>query len=160
MPKTTADANRNGVLAIHLGDNVGYCIDGNPQVWVLPKHSGNGYVGAAMLDALSDLSRVSAPSRIVVSSSLDDVETPEDASVIVGLSMCVQVFGCRRGIPVELVHPSNVHQAIFERDDMTKRQVKSAVSGLAKRRGLGLCDMDACHALVLHEFANQVRAAA
>lgn len=159
MPKPI-ELSQGGALAIHLGSNVGHCYGGKPQVWVLPKHMDPGYIGAAMHDALADLWKVDRPDRILVSAP---VESPEDntyALLTMGLVMCIQVFGNRRKIPVELVHPHTVHAAIFERADMTARQLKTAVLSLAKRRGLTNADLDAAHALTLYEFATKQRAAA
>lgn len=155
MPKAVEGSN-GGVLAIHLGSNVGYCINGRPAVWVLPRHSGDGYVGAAMLDALGDM--LERPDHIMVTAPLDNPEDPSYASLTVGLAMVIQVFGCRRSIPVELVHPKTVQKAMFDKDDMTPRQVKSATIGLAKRRGLTSADPDAAGALVLHEYAVRLKA--
>lgn len=161
MPKTDRVMDGQGSpLAIHFGGNVGYCIGGRPQVWVLPKHMANGYVGTALHDAMMDLWGVEKPDRILISDSLDEVEDRDTAALQVGLIMCVQVFACRRGIPVELVHPSNVHQMLFEKDDMSRRQVKTAVASLAKRRGVAVTDADAANALALFEYATRLRQAA
>lgn len=159
MPKT-AEPSHGGALAIHLGSNVGHCYGGKPQVWVLPKHLGPGYIGAAMLDALADLWKVDRPDRILVSAPMDNPEDSAEASLTVGLVMAIQIFGHRRSVPVELVHPHTIHSAIFERADMTNRQLKTAVISLAKRRGLTSADLDAAHALTLYEYATRLKAAA
>lgn len=159
----TADrsaAGQGGTLAIHLGENAGYCLDGAPRVWVLPKHDDHGYVGAALFDALSDMWKVLRPDRILLTVQIDDPDDRAPAALQIGLSMCVRVFGIRRSVPVELVHPMTVHQVVFERADLSKRALKTLVTSLAKRRGMTSPDPDAAGALVLYEYSTRLKAAA
>lgn len=138
----------SGPLAIHLGTNAGYCFDGRAAVWVLPKHSGSGYVGAALFDCLSDM--IHAPSVVLVSAPLSAPGESEDAAMMIGLTMIIQTWGCFNSVPVELVHPNQVHTLILERGDLSDRQSKAAIAGFAKRRGI--TDPDAGAAMMLYEF--------
>lgn len=162
---TSDDTAPGGVLALHLGENVGYCFNDRPLVWVLPKHHDNGYVGAALFDALSDFwVGTGRPDRILLSDSLDDIEDSDQglakATLQVGLIMVIQVFSCRRSVPLELVHPGVVNEAIFQKDGMSRKALRSAVNSLAKRRGFTSLDPDAANALVLYEYATRVKTAA
>lgn len=159
MPKT-AETSQGGTLALHLGTNVGLCVNGRPQVWVLPRHLDPGCVGVALLDALRDLWKLEQPDRILVTAPLDNIEDGTEASLTVGLVMCIQIFGHGRKVPVELVNVHTVHVAMFDRSDMTARQLKAAVIGLAKRRGLTSADPDAAHALTLFEYGSTKQKAA
>lgn len=161
-----AEPEAGGLLAIHLGENVGYCYGDRPSTWILPKNQDDGYVGGALFDALSDFWRVVAkPDRIVLSDSLDEIIDNTDAArakatLQVGLIMVIRVFGLRRNVIVEPVHPDVVRKTIFERDDMPKKTLRAAVNGLAKRRGYPTLDPNAADALVLYEYATRVRATA
>lgn len=154
-----------GVLAIHLGENVGYCFNDRPMVWVLPKNHDDGYIGMALFDALRDFRvGVGKPDRIIFSDTLNDIQDSEEgrakAMLQVGLIMCIRVFAGRNGIAIEPVHPDIVNEAIFQREGMSRKALRTAINSLAKRRGFSGLDPDAASALVLFEYASRVKAAA
>lgn len=161
---TERAADRGGVLAIHLGTNVGYCFNDRPSVWLLPKDFDHGYIGTALFQALRDFWRLNTPDRILLSDSLDDIEDNEQGRAIatlqVGLVMCIKVSAHLRDVPVVPVHPKAVQAAIFEKTDLSKKALRSATVSLAKRRGFTNLDPDAANALTLFEYGTKVKAAA
>lgn len=144
----------NGHVAIHLGTNAGYCLAGQPKVWVLPKHSGPGFVYAALYDALDDATRVSTPSRILVSAAPED---GEDAALTIGLTAIIQIFGHYKSVPVDLIGQDTLYKSVLQQEYATKRQIRVAITSFAKRRGMTSPDPDAAGALLLYEYGSMAK---
>lgn len=149
----------DGVLAIHLGDAVGWCYGGDHMdgggVWYLPKRVDAGFIGAALFDALADLCKRSKPRLIVLTGPPSEVEaagSPDVAVLHLGLLMCVQVFGWRRKIATEVPNVETIREKMLGRAEFSASGLKDSVLSFGRRRGLDPLDVDAAHALVLWEF--------
>ena len=148
-----------GVLCLHLGNKIGWSSGSSDAgVWQLPKTDDHGCLGAALIDAVADMTRVLRPSAILLSGPPTEVETtarPDVAVLHIGLLMCVRVFAFRRKIRMEVPNVEVVRETMLGRREFGRAALKDAVMGFARRRGLDKIDLDAGHALVLSAYVQQ-----
>lgn len=151
-----------GVLALHLGDKIGWSYGPSSLgVWTLPKSNDHGCLGAALIDAVSDITKVLRPNEIALSGPPNEVETtarPDVAVLHLGLLMVVRVFAFRRKLKMVVPNLHQVREKMLGRAEFPRAGLKDAVLGFARRRGLDKLDLDAGHALVLWEYAEAATA--
>lgn len=151
----TSDGGPGGALAIHLGGDIGWCYSPSEMgLWRLPKTDDHGALGAALVDAISDFTKVLRPGSFLVSGppGENDGGRPEVAVLHVGLLMCVRLFAFRRNIIVEVPSLVDVREKILGRGDLSSVKVKLAALSFAKRRGISTIAVETAHSLVLWEY--------
>lgn len=149
-----------GILALHLGDRVGWCYSSsNLGAWTLPNTTDHGCLGAALIDAVSDITKVLRPVAITLSGPPSEVETttrPDVAVLHLGLLMCVRVFAYRRKLKMSVPNIGEIRGRMLGRNEFPRNGLRDAVSAFAKRRGMDKLDLDAGHALVLREYIEAI----
>lgn len=154
--------NQSGVLALHLGENIGFCAgDHVVGSWRLPALDNHGALAAALIDALSDFAKLHRPTGFILSGRPNETDAsvrPDVAVLHIGLLMVVRLFAFRRGYQVEVPSLDRVRETALGQSEFTKAKLKAVVLGFARRRGLSLSDVDAAHALVLWEYSQKVGA--
>lgn len=160
LPLDPITTKTDDVLSLHIGGKVGWCFGSSALgVWRLPKTDDHGYLGAALIDALSDHCKLLRPGMISLSGPPYEAENPmsADAAVLhLGLLMCVRVVAFRRKIRMEVPSISAVRDKMLGRAEFPRSGLRDAVMSFARRRGIESPDVDAAHALVLWSYSFEM----
>lgn len=149
----------DAVLSLHIGDKVGWSTGERLGVWKLPNTPDHGYLGAALVDALSDHCKLSRPTLITLSGPPYEAESPmsADAAVLhLGLLMCVRLVAFRRKIRMEVPSITKVREKMLGKSEFNRSGLKDSVMSFARRRGHDKLDIDASHALVLWSYSSEM----
>lgn len=148
-----------GFLAIHLGEQVGWCYGTAHGLWRLPKSDDHGYLGAALIDAVAGACKLLQPTAIILSGPPSEVEAgtrPDIAVLHIGLLMAVKIFAYRRHMKVDVPNVETMRHEMLGRSEFHSRSgLRDAALSFCKRRGIDAIDQDAAHAIVLWSYRSQ-----